>query len=97
MFCSTTKAMLCMRCFSEASLETRLHCLDLDLAYDQGKKKLKRALKVNKYISKSFKMHLVCLQFIQQDLSLRDRDVQLRISLFSYYFPVYAGPTDAKV
>ena len=51
MFCSTSKAMLCMRCFSEASLETRLHCLDLDLAYDQGKKKLKRALKVNKEMS----------------------------------------------
>ncbi len=44
MFCTTTKSMLCMKCFSESSLETRLHCVDLDLAYEQARQKLERAL-----------------------------------------------------
>ncbi len=46
MFCTTTRALLCMKCFSEASLETRLHCVDVDIAYDQAKKKLERTIAV---------------------------------------------------
>ena len=48
MFCTTSKTMHCMKCFSESSLETRLHCIDIDIAYDQGKKKLERALRVRR-------------------------------------------------
>ena len=38
--------MLCMKCFSEASLETRLHCVDIDIAYEQRKKSLDLAISV---------------------------------------------------
>lgn len=46
MFCKKTSALLCMKCFSEASLETRLHCVDIDMAYEQRKKSLERAILV---------------------------------------------------
>ncbi len=59
MFCTTTRALLCMKCFSEASLETRLHCVDVDIAYDQARKRLDRI------ITASFDHRLfdACLQF----------------------------------
>ncbi len=44
MFCTTTRALLCMKCFSEASLETRLHCVDVDIAYEQARKRLERTI-----------------------------------------------------
>ena len=46
MFCSKNSSMLCMKCFSEASLETRLHCVDIDIAYEQRKKSLDLAISV---------------------------------------------------
>ena len=47
MFCSKNSSMLCMKCFSEASLETRLHCVDIDIAYEQRKKSLDLAISVS--------------------------------------------------
>lgn len=44
MFCTTKKAMLCMKCFRDTSAEARRYCVDLDTAYNQGAKKLERAL-----------------------------------------------------
>jgi hypothetical protein len=38
--------MLCMKCFRETSVEARRYCVDLDTAYNQGAKKLERALTV---------------------------------------------------
>ena len=46
MFCTTKKAMLCMKCFRDTSAEARRYCVDLDTAYNQGAKKLERALTV---------------------------------------------------
>ena len=46
MFCTTKKAMLCMKCFRDTSAEARRYCVDLDTAYNQGAKKLDRALTV---------------------------------------------------
>jgi hypothetical protein len=47
MFCTSNKSLLCMKCFSEASLEARLHCVDIDIAYEQGKKRLDRTIMVS--------------------------------------------------
>ena len=47
MFCTTKKAMLCMKCFRDTSAEARRYCVDLDTAYNQGAKKLERALTVS--------------------------------------------------
>jgi hypothetical protein len=47
MFCTTKKTMLCIKCFRDTSAEDRLHCVDLDTAYNQGAKKLERALAVS--------------------------------------------------
>ena len=52
MFCSKNSSMLCMKCFSEASLETRLHCVDIDIAYEQRKKSLDLAISVRKVRSR---------------------------------------------
>ena len=46
MFCTTKKTMLCIKCFRDTSMDARLHCVDLDTAYNQGAKKLERALVV---------------------------------------------------
>ena len=46
MFCTTKKTMLCMKCFRDTSTEARRYCVDLDTAYNQGAKKLDRALTV---------------------------------------------------
>ena len=48
MFCTTKKTMLCMKCFRDTSMDARLHCVDLDTAYNQGAKKLERALMVSR-------------------------------------------------
>ena len=47
MFCTTKKTMLCIKCFRDTSMDARLHCVDLDTAYNQGAKKLERALVVS--------------------------------------------------
>ena len=52
MFCTTKKTMLCIKCFRDTSMDARLHCVDLDTAYNQGAKKLERALVVR--LSKQF-------------------------------------------
>ena len=39
--------MLCMKCFRDTSAEARRYCVDLDTAYNQGAKKLDRALTVS--------------------------------------------------
>ena len=39
--------MLCMKCFRDTSAEARRYCVDLDTAYNQGAKKLERALTVS--------------------------------------------------
>jgi len=44
MFCTTSRALLCMRCFGEASLETRLHCVDVDIAYEQARKRFDKTM-----------------------------------------------------
>jgi hypothetical protein len=36
MFCTTKKTMLCIKCFRDTSAEDRLHCVDIDTAYNQG-------------------------------------------------------------
>ena len=46
MFCTSKKTLLCIKCFRDTSMEARLHCVDLDTAYNQGAKKLERALVV---------------------------------------------------
>jgi len=35
MFCSTKKTMLCIKCFRDTSADDRLHCVDIDTAYNQ--------------------------------------------------------------
>jgi len=50
MFCTTKKAMLCMKCFRDTSAEARRYCVDLDTAYNQGAKKLERALTVRRFL-----------------------------------------------
>ncbi len=50
MFCSKNNSMLCMKCFTESSLETRLHCVDIDIAYDQRKKSLDLAITVHELV-----------------------------------------------
>ncbi len=47
MFCTSKKTMLCIKCFRDTSAEDRLHCVDLDTAYNQGAKKLERSLAVS--------------------------------------------------
>ena len=47
MFCTTKKTMLCIKCFRDTSMDARLHCVDIDTAYNQGAKKLDRALVVS--------------------------------------------------
>ncbi len=59
MFCTTKKAMLCMKCFRDTSAEARRYCVDLDTAYNQGAKKLERALTVPNYLIKYLIRYLI--------------------------------------
>jgi len=47
MFCTTKKTMLCIKCFRDTSMDARLHCVDLDTAYNQGAKKTRAGFSVN--------------------------------------------------
>ena len=89
MFCSKNSSMLCMKCFSEASLETRLHCVDIDIAYEQRKKSLDLAISVIINLRspcQSFNIHVTeislpsySLQSVQEiQASLRDGGVVLQ-------------------
>ena len=87
MFCSKNSSMLCMKCFSEASLETRLHCVDIDIAYEQRKKSLDLAISViidMRSQSQSFNITEISLpsyslQSVQEiQASLRDGGVVLQ-------------------
>ena len=61
MFCTTKKAMLCMKCFRDTSAEARRYCVDLDTAYNQGAKKLDRALTVGSKLKNEFFIWLFLL------------------------------------
>ena len=39
--------MLCIKCFREAPVDGRMHCIDLETAYNHGAKKLERSLMVS--------------------------------------------------
>lgn len=47
MFNNAQKSMLCVTCFQNAPNETRMHCVDIDTAYQQSSKKLDRAVGVS--------------------------------------------------
>jgi hypothetical protein len=47
MFSNTQKNMLCAICFRDMPAEAKLHCVDIDTAYTQGRKKLDRAVLVS--------------------------------------------------
>ena len=53
--------MLCMKCFRDTSAEARRYCVDLDTAYNQGAKKLERALTVRT-------TYYYCTQFLTKYL-----------------------------
>ena len=47
MFCTLKKSLLCVKCFRELPLDGRMHCVDLETAYNHGAKKLDKALTVS--------------------------------------------------
>ena len=49
--------------FSEASLETRLHCVDIDIAYEQRKKSLDLAISVSPFYSQEGSSYLLGQRF----------------------------------
>ncbi|CAG7673093.1 unnamed protein product, partial [Allacma fusca] len=44
MFSTVQKSMLCINCYRDTAMESRLHCVDLETAYSQGCRKLDRAV-----------------------------------------------------
>ena len=47
MFCTSKKSLMCVKCFRELPLDSRMHCVDLETAYNHGAKKLDKALTVS--------------------------------------------------
>ncbi|XP_076293150.1 RING finger protein 207 isoform X2 [Lasioglossum baleicum] len=45
MFCQTAKCMLCATCFRDTPAEARIHCVDIENAYQQASKKMERTVK----------------------------------------------------
>lgn len=68
MFCTTKKAMLCMKCFRDTSTEARRYCVDLDTAYNQGAKKLDRALTSIKELQTSLRDGVILFRALLEEL-----------------------------
>ena len=82
MFCTTKKTMLCIKCFRDTSMDARLHCVDLDTAYNQGAKKLERALVVRGDLERRRLSNKMTFQSIKElQNSLRDGVILFRALL----------------
>merc|ERR1719225_1610929 len=68
MFCTSKKTLLCIKCFRDTSMDARLHCVDLDTAYNQGAKKLDRALTSIKELQTSLRDGVILFRALLEEL-----------------------------
>lgn len=47
MFSNSQRSMLCESCFQDVPTDSKVHCVDIDTAYNQSCKKLDRAISVS--------------------------------------------------
>jgi len=83
MFCTTKKSMLCIKCFRDTSMDARLHCVDLDTAYNQGAKKLERALVSIKELQNSLRDGVILFRALLEELR-RNMDSERKGIISSY-------------
>eukprot|EP00092_Neocalanus_flemingeri_P003832 GFUD01004128.1.p1 GENE.GFUD01004128.1~~GFUD01004128.1.p1 ORF type:complete len:1203 (+),score=265.86 GFUD01004128.1:433-4041(+) len=83
MFCTTKKTMLCIKCFRDTSMDARLHCVDLDTAYNQGAKKLERALVSIKELQNSLRDGVILFRALLEELR-RNMDSERKGIISSY-------------
>jgi len=83
MFCTTKKTMLCIKCFRDTSMDARLHCVDLDTAYNQGAKKLERALVSIKELQNSLRDGVILFRALLEELR-RNMDSERKGIVSSY-------------
>jgi len=83
MFCTTKKTMLCIKCFRDTNMDARLHCVDLDTAYNQGAKKLERALVSIKELQNSLRDGVILFRALLEELR-RNMDSERKGIVSSY-------------
>ncbi|CAG0900191.1 unnamed protein product, partial [Darwinula stevensoni] len=68
MFSTAKKTLLCINCFRDTSIEARLHCIDLDTAYNQGCKKLERAVLSLRELQNSVRDGVILFRALLEEL-----------------------------
>ncbi|XP_069096103.1 RING finger protein 207 isoform X1 [Pleurodeles waltl] len=84
MFSTEKKSMLCINCFRDMQVESRVHCIDIETAYIQGCEKLDQAVMAVKELQTSTREAIVLLKaLIEEVRNSADEEETSINSLFS--------------